>query len=477
MSLLGKVRLLLHKYDIRPKKRLGQNFCIDDDVLRRLIGYSSLCEDDIVLEVGAGLGFLTKLLSETAKHVIAVEVDPHLVMALRDELEDRENVELIEGDVLKTKLPEFNKVVANPPYSISSSLIFKLLKRNFESAVLTLQRDLAERLVAREGSRDYGRLTVMTHYKADTEILEYLPKKTFYPPPDVESAIVRIKPCEKAFEILDEEIFSDVVRGLFTQRRRKTKNALLSFVRAKGHKKKEARALIEGLPYLEVRVYTLPPESFVDISNEVYRRIIKSKKFFYGDHTFYVLPEVYEPSDDTLLLADNLMIEDGSEVLDIGAGCGILSVVAAKNASRVVATDLNPHAVECAEINVKLNDLAGKIEVRHGNLFKPVKPDEKFDVIIFNPPYLPTSEEETEQGWLEKAWAGGPTGGEVIDKFLKEAPKHLKRRGKILLVQSTLSDVAKTMRLLKEGGLEPKILVEKKLDFESINLIQAFSRK
>ena len=477
MSLLGEVRRLLHEYDIRPKKRLGQSFCIDDDVLRRMVGYSNLCEDDTVLEVGAGLGFLTKLLSETAKRVIAVEVDPRLATALRDELEDRENVELIEGDVLKTRLPEFNKVVANPPYSISSPLIFKILKRNFESAVLTLQRELAERLVAHEGKRDYGRLTVMTNYRADIEILEYLPKKTFYPQPDVESAVVRINPREKSFRILDEETFSDVVRGLFTQRKRKARNALLSFVRAKSHNKKEAKILIEGLPYLEARIYTLAPESFVALSNRVYRRIIKSKKLFYEDYTFYVLPDVYAPSDDTFLLADNLMIEDGSEVLDIGAGCGILSVVAAKNASRVVATDLNPNAVECAEINVKLNDLASKIEVRHGDLFKPVKPDEKFDVIVFNPPYLPISEEEAQQGWLEKAWTGGPTGGEVIYKFLKEAPKHLKRRGKILLVQSTLSDVAKTMRLLKDCGLEPKILVQKKLDFESIKLIQAISRK
>jgi len=280
MSLLGEVRRLLHEYDIRPKKRLGQSFCIDDDVLRRMVGYSNLCEDDTVLEVGAGLGFLTKHLLETAKRVIAVEVDPRLATALRDELEDRENVELIEGDVLKTRLPEFNKVVANPPYSISSPLIFKILKRNFESAVLTLQRELAERLVAHEGKRDYGRLTVMTNYRADIEILEYLPKKTFYPQPDVESAVVRINPREKSFGILDEETFSDVVRGLFTQRKRKARNALLSFVRAKGHNKKEAKILIEGLPYLEARIYTLAPESFAALSNRVYRRIIKSKKFF-----------------------------------------------------------------------------------------------------------------------------------------------------------------------------------------------------
>jgi len=251
---------------------------------------------------------------------------------------------------------------------------------------------------------------------------------------------------------------------------------MFSFVRSKGYKKNEARILIEGLPHLEARVYTLALGSLVEISNEVHRRIIKSKKILYGNHTFYVLPEVYEPSDDTFLLADNLMIERGSEVLDVGAGCGILSVVAAKTAGRVVATDLNPHAVECAEINVKLNGLLGKIEVRHGSLFKTVKPNEKFDVIIFNPPYLPTSEAEAGQGWLEKAWAGGPTGREIVDMFLKEAPKHLKRPGKILLVQSTLSDVTKTVRLLREYGLEPKILAEKKLDFESIKLIQAFAR-
>ncbi|GEM_PF-90097 len=476
MAFLSEVRCLLQKYGIRPRKGLGQNFCVNQDMLRRMIGYSGLCKDDIVLEVGAGLGFLTKLLSETAKMVVAVEVDPRLVMVLRDELRGRENVELIEGDVLKTKLPVFNKVVANPPYSISTPLIFRLLETSFESAVLTLQREVAERLVAQEGSRDYGRLTVMTNYRADAEVLECLSRRTFYPPPEVESAIVRIKPREKAFKTLDKETFSDVVGGLFTQRRRKMKNAMFSFVRSKGYKKNEARVLIEGLPHLEARVYTLALGSLVEISNDVHRRIIKSKKIFYENHPLYVLPEVYEPSDDTFLLADNMMIERGSEVLDVGAGCGILSVVAAKNAGRVVAIDLNPHAVECAEINVKLNGLLGRIEVRHGNLFKAVKPNEKFDVIIFNPPYLPTSEAESGQGWLEKAWAGGPTGRDVVDMFLKEAPKHLKRPGKILLVQSTLSDVTKTMHLLREYGLEPKILAEKKLDFESIKLIHAFAR-
>ncbi len=292
----------------------------------------------------------------------------------------------------------------------------------------------------------------------------------------VESVIIRMKPHRRSFRVLDEKTFSDIVRWLFTQRRRKIRNAILSYLRMRGYEKKEARSLIEGLPYLESRVCMLTPEGLLYLSNEIYQRIVESKKFFYKNSVFYVLPEVYEPSDDTFLLADNLVIKRSSKVLDVGAGCGILSILAAKNASKVVATDLNPHAVECIKINVKLNDVARKVEVRCGDLFEAVKPDEKFDVIIFNPPYLPTSKGEAERGWLEKAWAGGPTGREVIDKFLREVPRYLNGGGKVLLVQSTLSDVAKTVGILEKYGFKPEILAEKKLDFESIKLIQAYLR-
>jgi len=135
-NLLRRAKQLLRLYNFYPKKRLGQNFTINSEILHRLISHSCLKKDDVVLEVGAGFGFLTQLLAAKCKKVIAVELDAPLVTFLKNYLQDLENVELIEGDILKVSLPRFNKVVAAPPYSISSPLLFRLLENKFDSLTL-----------------------------------------------------------------------------------------------------------------------------------------------------------------------------------------------------------------------------------------------------------------------------------------------------------------------------------------------------
>src|SRR3972149_9726923 len=164
------------------------------------------------------------------------------------------------------------------------------------------------------------------------------------------------------------------------------------------------------------------------------------KSFTFGNCTFYLSRDVYEPSEDTFLLAENLVINETDRGLDMGTGCGILGVLMAKKAREVVAIDVNPHAVRCARTNAKLNGGSDKMGFLAGDLFRSIKMAEKFDVIVFNAPYLP-SEEGEQKSWIERAWAGGPTGRQVIDRFLTDAPHYLKRDGKILLVQSTLSGV------------------------------------
>ena len=143
-NLLKRAKHLLRLYGVSPKKRLGQNFAVNSDMLHRLVSHASLTKNDVVLEVGAGFGFLTQFLSCKCKKVIAVEVDPQLVSFLRKQ-HSMQNLELIEGDILEVSLPPFNKIVSAPPYSISSSLIFRLLEQHFDSAVLLLQKEFAER--------------------------------------------------------------------------------------------------------------------------------------------------------------------------------------------------------------------------------------------------------------------------------------------------------------------------------------------
>jgi len=272
MSLLQETRLLFRLYKFFPKKRFGQSFLIDSNLLQRLVFYASVSDEDIVLEVGAGLGFLTCLLAQKCRKVIAVEIDNRLVKILKERLRDLRNVELIEGDVLKASIPSFNKVVSTPPYSISSPLLFWLLERNFDCAVLAFQKEFAERLNASVGSKEYSRLTVSSYYRADVELLDYVPKELFYPPPDVDSIIVRLKPKKPPFSIADEDLFFELVQTLFTQRNRKVRKSVTPFLQRQGFEREEALKIADSLLFHDKRVRELAPEDFGAIANEISRK-------------------------------------------------------------------------------------------------------------------------------------------------------------------------------------------------------------
>jgi len=270
MDYLGRTKRLLHVYRVYPKKRLGQHFMTDSALLQRMIAYAALNNKDVVLEVGAGLGFLTRLLSQRCKKVVAVEIDPKLIQALRKQLQDIENIELIDGDVLKASIPPFNKVVSTPPYSISSSLLFWLLERPFDLAILTFQKEFAERLAAPVGSKDYSRLTVTTYYWADAELLDYVPRTAFYPSPDVDSLVVRLKPKPKPpFKVRDKQAFFELVQAVFTQRNKKLRNAILLFFQKRGIAKEKAQELADSLTFYDKRVRELAPEDFGALANEI----------------------------------------------------------------------------------------------------------------------------------------------------------------------------------------------------------------
>lgn len=198
-----------------------------------------------------------------------------------------------------------------------------------------------------------------------------------------------------------------------------------------------------------------------------------SKKVFFADYIFHVYESVYEPAEDSFLFAENLAVEKGEVVLDVGTGCGILAIIAADKAARVVAVDINPCAVLCAKENARLNEVAHKMFLVQGDLFAPIKTEEKFDSILFNAPYLPSKPFE-KKSWLGRAWAGGVTGRQVIDRFVCEAPRYMKEDGRILLMQSTLSDVGETLRRFKKDGLKTSIVAERALPFfEELVLVEA----
>ncbi len=272
-NLLQKAKQLLRLYSFLPKKRLGQNFSVNYDILQRLTSYGSLTKDDVVLEVGPGFGFLTQILASKSKKVVAVEVDPNIIRFLRTQLPQMQNVDLIEGDILKVDLPPFNKVVSARPYSISSPLLFCLLEHKFDSAVLILQKEFAERLAASAGSKDYGRLTVNIYYRAEVELLATVPRTMFYPPPDVDSMIVRLKPRAPPFHVDDEAVFFEVIQILFTQRNKKVRNALIPLFRKRGMDRKDALKFVDSVVYSTNRVRELSPEDFGVLANELTRTL------------------------------------------------------------------------------------------------------------------------------------------------------------------------------------------------------------
>jgi len=198
------------------------------------------------------------------------------------------------------------------------------------------------------------------------------------------------------------------------------------------------------------------------------------KRVFYDDLSFDVSEDVYEPAEDTFLIAESLshVVDEAHIVLDIGTGCGILAVIMAQRAKTVVATDVNPHAIEYARLNAKANGVASKIDVRLGSLFQPIKETERFDVIVFNAPYLPSRSKEQET-WIERAWAGGKAGRQIIDQFISEMPRYVKENGTILLVQSSLANIEKTLEKLHGAGFKATVIAENKVPFERIVVIQA----
>ncbi|KXA92016.1 hypothetical protein AKJ63_00055 [candidate division MSBL1 archaeon SCGC-AAA259D18] len=186
------------------------------------------------------------------------------------------------------------------------------------------------------------------------------------------------------------------------------------------------------------------------------------------------VPEgVYKPAEDTFLLADNLEVKKGESVLEIGTGCGLLSILAAKEGARVTATDISPKAIKCAEENSEKLEVRAKIKFRKGDLFDPVE-RKNFDLIVFNPPYLPVPDAESPKAALERSWNGGKDGRKVIDRFLDQVEGHLNRGGRFSFIQSSLSDVGKTLKSLEGKKFRVNMRTEK-LSFERLYLFQVTS--
>lgn len=198
-----------------------------------------------------------------------------------------------------------------------------------------------------------------------------------------------------------------------------------------------------------------------------------NKKVFFGNFSFIINENVYDPAEDSFLFAENLDVGKNERVLEIGTGSGILAILASRQASEVLAVDLNPYAIHCANQNAKLNKVSGKILFIRSDLLSSIRPAAKFDLILFNAPYVPSEENELDS-WLGYSWYGGITGRQVMDRFISQAPKYLQKSGKILFMQSTLTSVDETIEKFANYGLKAKIIATQSLAFfEKLILIRA----
>lgn len=231
------VKEIINKYGFSFSKSLGQNFLIDGNIVRKICEEGNIDSTDNVLEIGPGIGTLTEELGIRAKKVVAVELDRNLLPILDDTLSQYENIEIVHGDILKIDLPKLFrekfdggsiKIVANLPYYITTPIITRFLEEeiDIDSILVMVQKEVAERMSARSGSKDYGSLSVFVNYYTEAEIVLNVPKTVFMPKPNVDSAVIRLKVRGERIQLKDKETFFKTVKASFSQRRKTILNSL-----------------------------------------------------------------------------------------------------------------------------------------------------------------------------------------------------------------------------------------------------------
>lgn len=271
---------VMKQFDLHTKKSLGQNFLTDDNILKNIVESATLSKSMSVIEVGPGVGALTRHLAEAAKKVLALEIDQRLLPVLKQTLSDYSNVEVRHQDVLKADLNQLIKdefepddeimVVANLPYYITTPILMKFLTENVpvKGLVVMVQKEVAERLGAVPGEKSYGSLSIAVQYKASPSIVMTVPKTVFIPQPNVDSAVLRLEVLDQPrVSIQNEEFFYKVVRAAFAQRRKTLLNNLMNNLLKKDQKESLIKVLYEVNIDPGRRGETLTIEEFAKLSD------------------------------------------------------------------------------------------------------------------------------------------------------------------------------------------------------------------
>lgn len=278
------IKDIKERYGFKLSKSLGQNFLTDKNIIDRIIESAEIGPDDLVIEIGPGIGVITREAAETARKVIAVEIDKNLIPILKETLSDVDNVEIVNQDILKTDVNQLIaslgdsisgvKIIGNLPYYITTPIIMKLLEDGVKANSITvmMQKEVADRIKAFPGSKAYGALSVAVQYYCTVEAVVNVPKEVFVPQPKVDSTVLRLNIREEAtVKLLNREIFFRCVKAGFGQRRKTLLNSLMGI---EGITKEGVKAALEAAGIdPSRRAETLDLEEFAKLSNEVYLRL------------------------------------------------------------------------------------------------------------------------------------------------------------------------------------------------------------
>lgn len=285
VSMPGNAKTIMQKYGITLKKSLGQNFLVDANVLANIVRIAELDQDKGALEIGPGIGALTQQLAETAGRVVAVEIDQRLLPALRETLSPYDNVTVVHGDILKVDLgalfaEHFSgvrsvSVVANLPYYVTTPILMALLEARLplENIVVMVQKEVAERIAAKPGSKAYGSLSIAVQYYGEAEVAAIVPPSVFIPRPEVDSAVIRLRIREQPpVAAADEDFLFNVVQAAFAQRRKTILNNMQARF-GKEHKDLILAAFAEASIDPARRGETLTLQEFCDLANALLPKV------------------------------------------------------------------------------------------------------------------------------------------------------------------------------------------------------------
>ncbi|MBM7543903.1 16S rRNA (adenine1518-N6/adenine1519-N6)-dimethyltransferase [Weissella beninensis] len=276
-----RTQAIMNQYGIATKKSLGQNFLTDLNILRNIVAAAELGPDDDVVEIGPGIGALTEQLAKNAHQVLAFEIDDRLIPVLADTLSPYKNVKILQQDILKTDLPTTlaqelpgngpKKLVANLPYYITTPILMNVLQSGvaLTNIVVMMQKEVAERLAAKPGTKEYGSLSIIVQYRMNAEIAFIVPKTAFVPQPNVDSAIVKLTEREPLTVMpFDEKAFFKFVKGSFVHRRKSYwNNLLVLFGKSDDTKAKITAALAECAVDPKIRAERLDLRQFITLTN------------------------------------------------------------------------------------------------------------------------------------------------------------------------------------------------------------------